>query len=68
MTKSPKYPVAPADADELPNSQRARQEQPTRHYRDDAVLPYEERFPQFKRKPWRRGQMRPRVRMIRESL
>jgi len=68
-TNKPEFPIA---ADQVtpddPKPQRARQEQPNRHYRDDACLPYEERFPQFKRKPWRRGQLRRRARMIREGL
>jgi hypothetical protein len=67
-TNKPEFPIAADQVTDDPKPQRARQEQAPRHYRDDACLPYEERFPQFKRKPWRRGQMRRRARMIRESL
>jgi hypothetical protein len=69
ITNKPEFPVA---ADQITSDdlkpQRARQEQPTRHYRDDAALPYLERHPEHKPRPWRRGQMRPRARRIRESL
>jgi hypothetical protein len=68
-TTKPEFPIA---ADQItsddPKAQRARQEQPSRHYRDDAALPYYERHPEHKPRPGRRGQMRSRVRMIRESL
>jgi hypothetical protein len=68
-TNKPEFPLA---ADQItsddPKPQRARQEQPTRHYRDDAALPYYERHPEWKPRPWRRGQLRPRARRIRESL
>jgi hypothetical protein len=67
-TNKPEFPIAADQVTDDPKPQRARQEEARHHYRDDACLPYEERFPQFKRKPWRRGQMRPRVRMIREGL
>jgi hypothetical protein len=33
-----------------------------------AALPFYERHPEWKARPWRRGQLRCRARMIRESL
>jgi hypothetical protein len=68
-TNKPEFPVAPDQiTSDDPKPQRARQEQPPRHYRDDAALSYYERHPEHKPRPWRRGQMRLRVRLIRESL
>jgi hypothetical protein len=66
MTKSPKYPIAPADPDDAPNAQRARQEQPARHYRDDAALPFYERHPEWR--PRRLSRRLARRRAIRERL
>jgi hypothetical protein len=65
----PEFPVAAHQiTPDDPKPQRARQEQPSRHYRDDAALPFYERHPEWKPRPWRRGQLRRRARRIREAL
>jgi hypothetical protein len=47
--KQPEFPLA---ADQItaddPKPQRARQEQPSRHYRDDAALPFYDRHPEWR--------------------
>jgi len=64
--KPPKYPVAAATLDDMPKPQRAQQEQPTRHYRDDAALPFYERHPEWRPKPL--SSRRRRRQLIREGF
>jgi hypothetical protein len=63
-----KFPIA---ADHVtpddPKQGAPHQEQPDRHYRDDAALPYYDRHPEHRPRPWRRGQLRRRARLIREN-
>jgi hypothetical protein len=65
-TKQPEFPIA---ADQLmsddPKPQRARQEQPARHYRDDAALPFYDRHPEWR--PRRLSRRLVRRRAIREG-
>jgi hypothetical protein len=61
-----KFPTS--DFEDAPKLQRPQQELSAYDYRADAALPYYERHPEHKPKPWRRGQLRRRARMIRESL
>jgi hypothetical protein len=65
----PEFPIA---ADQItaddPKPQRARQELPAYNYRADAALPFYQRHPEWAPRPWRRGQLRPRARRIREGL
>jgi hypothetical protein len=70
-TNKPEFPVA---ADQVtsddPRPQRARQEQPTGHYRDDAALPFYDRHPEWRPRHLSRRLARrlARRRAIRERL
>ena len=66
-TNKPEFLIA---ADQItsddPKAQRARQEQPARHYRDDAALPFYDRHPEWR--PRRMSRRLARRRAIRERL
>jgi hypothetical protein len=68
-TNKAEFPVAAVQVTpDDPKPQRARQELPVYDYARDRALSFYERHPEWKPRPWRRGQLRRRARTIRERL
>ena len=61
----PKYPIPVPEADNASKVQRAAQEVARYDHRADAMLPYYERFPQFRPRPI--SSLRRRRQLIREG-